>query len=278
MTMPVYVIAYGDVFRESFNAIVTVLGTSMFSTAIRLATLLAVISTALYYVKSHDLKTMLHWFILYMAVTVVLLGPKIDIEIIDSANPGSVLNVDNVPFGLAYPASIITALGHALTEAFDEAFHLPDDVSYTKTGMLFGSQLFRLSSGFHLVNPETKNDFDQYVKNCVIGDMLINKKYTLDDLVNAQDIWATISQRPSPIRGVIFHDGVFRTCADATPVLKQTIDNEVSSHALTFFSERIFGGDNSAEAVEKLQQYLPEAYQYYANMSQSASQIMSQNV
>ena len=65
--MPIYVIANGELFREAFNAIVTVLGTSTFHTAFRIALLFAVIGVSFAYVKGRDVVLLGKWFILYFA-------------------------------------------------------------------------------------------------------------------------------------------------------------------------------------------------------------------
>jgi len=71
-----------------------------------------------------------------------MLTPKVTLQIFDVSNPGAGYTVANIPYGLGYPASIITRTAHIIIEAFETAFHTPDDLSYNKTGMLFGSKLF----------------------------------------------------------------------------------------------------------------------------------------
>ncbi len=138
MLYPVYVIANGDLFREDFNAIVTLLGTQTFTTAIAISMVFATLGAVAQYIKSHDLMVLPKWFGLYFFIVVILIGPKMDIQIIDVTDPGRAdLTVDHVPFGVAMPAHLITTISHALTQTVDDVFHMPDDLSYTKTGMLY---------------------------------------------------------------------------------------------------------------------------------------------
>ncbi|MGF6567329.1 hypothetical protein ABIE05_003929 [Kosakonia cowanii] len=46
----------------------------------------------------------------------------------------------------------------------------PDSVTYTKTGMLFGSGIVAESSDIQTQNPELAQMLPDYVENCVIGD------------------------------------------------------------------------------------------------------------
>lgn len=276
--MEIHVVANGDLFREAFNAIVTLIGESTFKTAFRLSVLFAVLGIAVSYIKTRDLTIFAKWFSLYFVVTVIFLGPKTSIEIFDSSNPGAVYTVDNVAYGLAFPASFITSVAYGLEKAVEEAFHMPDDATYSKTGMLFGSRVFGLSTGFHIIDPEVRADFSQYVKNCVVGDILINKKYSMKNLVDSTDLWSLVSANPSPIRGMIFRDGSFKTCKEAIITLKTEIDNDIKKNAWTFFGIRLFSHKDQTKAANELQTVLESAGKYYIDLSQTASQMMLQNV
>ncbi|OGT08012.1 MAG: hypothetical protein A2X78_01560 [Gammaproteobacteria bacterium GWE2_37_16] len=276
--MEIHVVANGDLFREAFNALVTLIGESTFKTAFRLSVLFAVLGIAVSYIKTRDVTVFAKWFSLYFVVTVIFLGPKTSVEIFDSSNPGAVYTVDNVAYGLAFPASFITSVAYGLEKAVEEAFHMPDDATYSKTGMLFGSRVFSLSTGFHIIDPEVRADFSQYVKNCVVGDMLINKKYSMKNLVDSTDLWSLVSANPSPIRGMIFRDGSFKTCKEAITTLKTEIDNDIKKNAWTFFGIRLFGHKDQTQAANELQTVLESAGKYYIDLSQTASQMMLQNV
>jgi conjugal transfer mating pair stabilization protein TraG len=61
-------------------------------------------------------------------------------------------------------------------------FSLPDSVTYSKTGMLFGSNLVAKSTDFLSQNPEITTLFSDYVQNCVMGDIFLNHKYSFEEL------------------------------------------------------------------------------------------------
>ena len=274
--LPVYVIANGDMFREAFNAIATLVGTSTFSTAMQIGVIFAVLGTALSYSKSKDLMVLLKWFGLYFLVIGILLGPKVDVQIIDASDPGRAdLAVDNVPYGLAMPASIVTEVGHALAQSVDDIFHMPDDLAYTKTGMLFGSNLFRLSTGLSFTDPAVMSEMNDYLKNCVFGDVLINHKYTFYDVLHSSDIWATITQNPSPIRG-LYMKGAFYTCRAATPLLKTALINASGPSAQTTFANEVVG--ENAYLKRQFGTMMAHSYGYFTGLSNSATQILQQNM
>src|SRR3990167_543996 len=92
--------------------------------------------------------------------------------------------------------------------------------------------------GSQLNNPEIMNEMNAYVKSCVVGDILINHKYSINDLLHAPDVWALMSGNPSPIRG-IFIDGKFNTCVEATRDLNGKINNYIGSVAPGILSKFI---------------------------------------
>ncbi|OGT05696.1 MAG: hypothetical protein A2103_02020 [Gammaproteobacteria bacterium GWF2_41_13] len=275
---PIYVISNGEIFREVLNAIVTIVGTSTFNTALRISVAFSIIGATGHYIfKSSDPGIFLKWFVAYFVVVNILLGPKQSVEIIDTTNPGAVYQVDNVPFGLAIPAGIVTSFMHGLVDEFDTAFQEPDDLSYSKNGFLFGSQLFRLSVGYGIGDPTLRTEFNDYMRNCVIGDILINNKYGFNDLINSTNIWTLISKNPSPIRG-LYLNGQFQTCQQATPVLRTALTQDVNNNALTLLGKRLWGDKDPTTQQALLNIYLMSSYQYYAKVSGTAQDIMTQNV
>lgn len=277
MTVPIYVISNGDLAKATFDAVAIVFNSQTFNTAVKLAVTFAVLGTSMAYVYGRDITVFFRWFVIYFLVTTLMLGPKLSVQIIDSSDPMAVYKVDNIPYGLAYPASLITATAHGLVVALEDAYHTPDDFTYNKTGMLFGSKLFGLATEFRIIDPTVKLEFNEYVKNCVLGDILINKKYSMNDLVNSSDLATLLKTNPSPRRGIFLEDK-FSTCKEALPTLAEHIKKDISDNGLKFFGKRLFGGKNEAAAASRLKSSLQEACLYYAGISNTALQIMTQNV
>ena len=212
----IYVISNAHLFREGLNAIALFCNSTGFNAATYMGALLGIVVTAIAYVKNHDPLVFLKWFVVYFLVFNVLLGVKETVIVINTSDASQApLFIDNVPLGIAIPAHIITAIGYDFGNDLETAFSTPGALAYNQTGMMFGSNLFRLSLASHLDNSSIMNEMNAYVRSCVVGDMLINHKYSINDLLNTTDIWALMSSNPSPIRGIFIH-GVFNTCQQAT--------------------------------------------------------------
>ena len=277
--LPIHVIANGELTRAALNAVVTLLGSSVFFTAIRLSILFAIIGTAVNYVRGKDLAIFAKWFVTYFIVAIIMLGPKVTVQIIDSSTPGASYTVANVPYGLGYPASLITSTSHALVTAFEEAFHMPDDLTYNKTGMLFGSKVFKLSTEVNVVNPMVKIELNEYVKNCVLGDILVTKKYSMTDLTESPDLENLITQGSSSIRG-IYVGSVFKTCREAGADIRQHLKEDINQNGFKIFGKQIFSRLKPEVAAQKFRNSLAETYGFfnYASLSNDALQIMTQNI
>ena len=285
-TLEMHVVSNGELANAALHAVVTLIHTNTFGTAIKLSILFSIIGAGVNYIRGRDIVIFARWFVIYFTITTLMLAPKVNLQIIDSSNPGTVYSVGNVPYGLAYPAHLITSTAHGLVSIFDGVFSMPDDFSYCKTGMLFGSKLFRLSTEFHIINPETKAQVNEYVKNCVLGDILINKKYSMMDLTESGDLIGTITKNPSKIRGIYIGE-VFKTCAAAAIDLKKNLETDINTNGFKIFGKRIFGNPKSATGAstavpdaEKLKTSLHRVYSYfnYGGLSNSALEIMTQNL
>ena len=99
-------------------------------------------------------------------------------------NPAFVTShqVDHVPFGLAMSASLISRIGHSITENIEMIFTTVDDLKYHKTGFLFASNLVQQAKTFHITNEDLASNMREFVGHCVVYDAMLGRKYTIEDL------------------------------------------------------------------------------------------------
>ena len=273
--LAVYVFTAGSTTREVFNALSAFMKTDDFSKAISIAVMCSVLGCLVQFLQSHDYRLLFKWFSVYFCVTVLLVGVKTSVQIVDLTDPMNPYFVDNVPYGIAMPASIITSVEAGLTQGISDVFHTPSDVNYATTGMLFGAQLFNaVNNGSVIFDDQTKNNFNHFVRQCIVPDILINHKYTYGQLANSPDILSFLAQQQmSPLRG-IYINGQFDTCAAALPIISQAIQTNVSNQtsAISNFllgDQPITGGD----LFSKIQ----NVYSYMMSMTDDASHILYQN-
>ncbi|MCT4709141.1 conjugal transfer mating pair stabilization protein TraG [Enterobacteriaceae bacterium H11S18] len=282
----VYVLAGGDFITAVFNGLAIMLGTTNWASMFRIASLVSVMVLFATYIRGHDPKQIIGYVAVFLALTTLLILPKRTVQVIDRTDPASVYVIDNVPLGVAAPAKLITGIGTAMTEGMEAVFHTPDAVTYSKTGMLYGANLVGSATDFVLADGDLAALFTDYVRNCVVGDIMLNHKYSMQELMNSTDPYALIFSQPSPLRGVMVpwnntaadREG-FWTCQElAKNVLEPRLNVETGQGGTTwnYWVSRITGNRPDSSAL--FGTLLADSYGYYYGGGQSASHIMRAGV
>ena len=285
--LEIYTIAGRDWLRGNLNAIAAFMGTATWSSIEKMCIAFSVLIVAVSWVKKHNIMDLVGW-VFSLTLVSMLVVVRTPVQIIDYSNVAQVYKVDNVPVGLAIPASLTTRVGNALVQSYEMIFSLPDSVTYSKTGMLFGGNLVAKSTDFVSQNPEITTLFSDYVQNCVMGDIFLNGKYTLEELMNSSDPYTLIFSKPSPLRQVPNHDykfldkpelgTAFISCQVAATQLKQrlALDSQTGGKTWRYYARQLFGGKPNPDLL--FSQMIGDSYGYFYNASQSAGQIIRQNV
>lgn len=275
--LEVYAIAGGDWLRGNLNAIAAFMGTGTWSTIEKMCIAISVLIVAGSWVKKHNVMDLLGW-VFSLTLVSMLVVIRTPVQIIDYSNVAQVYEVDNVPIGLAIPASLTTRVGNALIQSYEMVFALPDSVTYSKTGMLFGSNLVAKSTDFLSQNPQITTLFSDYVQNCVMGDIFLNHKYSFEELLNSPDPYTLIFANPSPLRGVFDKNTQFQTCEEASRDLKSALvlDTQTGGKTWNYYVRQLFGGKPNPDLL--FSQMIGDSYNYFYNSGQSAGQIIRQNV
>lgn len=152
-------------------------------------------------------------------------------------------------------------------------FSLPDSVTYSKTGMLFGSNLIAKSTDFLSQNPEITTLFSDYVQNCVMGDIFLNHKYSFEELMESADPYSLIFSQPSPLRQVPnnsykflekdYIGTTFISCQVAATELKQrlALDTQTGGKTWNYYVRQLFGGKPNPDLL--FSQMIGDSYNFF---------------
>jgi len=279
--LEIYTIYGGGMWKTALDAVVTLIGMNTFSTLMRMAGTFAVLAVLLTFIKQRNPMVFVQWLAIFMLINTILLAPKRSVQVIDISDPAAVWKTDNVPVGLAAIASLTTSVGFKIASVYDTLMARPDSITYSKTGMLFGSQIVAETSDFTTQNPELSQMLPDYVENCVIGDILLNHKYTVNELLNSSDPLGLITSNPSPLRGIFKTTSAtreFLTCRDAATQIRALANTEANTASATFsmLARKIFGTKVNGAAL--LANAMGESYGYFYAGGMSAAQIMKNNI
>ncbi|WP_194208703.1 conjugal transfer mating-pair stabilization protein TraG [Superficieibacter sp. 1612_C1] len=279
--LEIYTIYGGGMWKTALDAVVTLVGQNTFHTLMRIAGTFGVLAVLFTFIRQRNPMVFVQWLAIFMVITSILLVPKRSVQVIDLSDPAAVWETDNVPVGLAAIASLTTSIGYRMASVYDMLMARPDSVTYSKTGMLFGSQIVAETSDFSTQNPELAQMLPDYVENCVIGDILLNGKYTINQLLNSTDPLTLITSNPSPLRGIFKMTSTtrqFLTCQQAAAEIKTlaTTDVNPGSQTFTWLTRKVFG--NKVNGAALLSNAMGESYGYFYSGGMTAAQIMKNNI
>lgn len=281
MALDIWVVSSGGMITMGLNAVATVMENGGWKSTIWVAEMLGIAFCVMTYLRTHSLSAMFGWGMTFVMVTALLLTPKVTVVVNDLTAPDTIGRVDNVPAGLALPLYLVTGVGYTITTTYEDIFHFPDERSYTKTGMLFASKLMQDSFTIQSRDPVLTYNMGEFAKNCVVPDIMLNHKYSMQDVMESEDVASLIFENASPLRGVYWRDATgttFMVCREAAPRLKTLLTAQGNNTGATFMDHaaRMLPGNRAPQTVYAEQ--LAGSYDYFFDSSKSAQTIMMQNI
>lgn len=276
----IHVLAGGELFQHVLNAIATFMKQDGFLGLLRITALIGIVMATVGFLKTRDPMAFARWFLGYVLFVNVVLLPKTSV-LIDDISAQNPKLVDNVPVVFALSADLVTTIGYGLAQSYDALLTMPDDLQYTKTGALFGSRLISASTSFRIKDPVLKEEMNDYFRVCVVGDIRINRKYSVGDLAHSTDIWNLISGKASPLR-MLSVNGKLVSCQEAAKPdgeysLRKKLDAEIKK-AYTFFGVNLFGKPKNTTYEALFSTHLKSAFDYYQGLTDTSSNIFLQSM
>ncbi|MDF0607040.1 conjugal transfer protein TraG N-terminal domain-containing protein [Neisseriaceae bacterium TC5R-5] len=188
--------AYGNsgFLFQVFNAIASLMGSDGYGGLMTTTALLAFIITLGITAFKLDFSVLSSWFIGLVVVWYGFMLPKTHVIIMDREGVQAPLVVANVPLGIAVPAHYASSVGDWLTRSSEAVFSLPDDLQYSRNGLLFGSRLYQALRSTSLDDSVLQTDWSSFMYNCAFYDMALYHFYSVRDLARSQDLLTTLGQ------------------------------------------------------------------------------------
>jgi conjugal transfer mating pair stabilization protein TraG len=285
----------GNVLNGVFEAIARMrgvgFGSSVFSGIIIIAVLCAYIRTVVENAFNTDIRQSIRWALGWMVFLTLCYVQTVNVIIVDKTLNHS-KPVANVPFGLALFASLSSQLSDVLTAEFEKQFSVPDNhQSFRKHGILFSQSLITAANQFEIVNPRIERNFRNFARQCVLYDVRIGNKYSLEDLIYAPNAWELIKTKTSQLRMFDYHTGQtnqIKTCLEGAKDLDKDLKVEAERNqkllAWRFFGQgkeerqEAFANRKSQLAQQVITNELGPAHAFLTNMSGDAANILKQHM
>ena len=278
----IFTVGGGEYIVNVLNAVAAWTGAGGYKSLIQVALVMGMALAVIVLAFNQDWRAWLNWFLGATLIYMCLMVPRMDVHVTDRVNPGlAPATVANVPLGLALMASFTSQAGDYLTRSAELVFGLPDDLNYSKNGMIYGARLLESTRSLRISDPEFASNFDEHVRQCVFYDLLLGR-YSMKELSESDDIWATIAPG-SAARAQRFltrqaDDSVTAsiiTCREAYTALSGQWASLIDEMTLVA-GRQLYPRQTEALAKAKLMADLPIAYQYLTGISRSASDIFRQ--
>ena len=274
--LAIYTPQNGEYLKEVLDAMTALMHSPTYETAKSSFLIFAGIIAAYQFVSGNKVQSLLRYFLTTFFALYCLLGVQVSVTVQDMQQEEKGLTVDNVPIGIALPASIISQFGRAITLTFGDIFRMPDDLDYNKSGMIFGSRTWLSSTSANFnSSPDLSRDVSTFIRQCIFAAKLLgSKQITASELIHSNDLKKLYlsSSKQSPNFKVIFHNGDYKSCREAADDLRTRIDQAVGTE-LTNLSRLMTNGDK-----QKFEKSLQAAHKFYKGVSNSAGEIMTQNM
>ncbi|WP_420607465.1 conjugal transfer protein TraG N-terminal domain-containing protein [Novosphingopyxis sp.] len=278
----IFTVGGGEYIVNVLNAVAAWTGAGGYKSLIQVAMVMGLALAVIVLAFNQDWRAWLNWFLGATLIYMCLMVPRMDVHVTDRVNPSlAPASIANVPLGLALMASFTSQIGDYLVRSSETVFGLPDDLNYSKNGMIYGARLFEATRGLRISDPEFAANLDEHFRQCVFYDLLLGR-YSMKELSESNNIWATIAPG-SAARAQKFlvrqgDDSVTAsivTCREAYTGLNAQWSGMIDAMSGTF-GRQLYPRQTAALAKAKLMADLPIAYHYLAGVSTSASDIFRQ--
>ena len=248
----------GEAVRAVFNGVATISGSTMMGGAMQAAALFGFLVTLAVAAFKLDLRESFSYLFVVLFCWMGMMVPKTTVLITESGGygyTGRQYTVGNVPVGLAYMGYFVSSFGQSITRKAEQVNHLPDDLNYSRTGMLFGTRLLENIREARIPDTQLTQDWALFMNQCSFFDMNLYHFYTVQDLAQSTDILATlsntnqalftnVSQTTAEQHGRLKYNGksTTMTCNEAAKLLKERTEFYSKNYLPSYIADRVFAG------------------------------------
>ena len=206
-----------------------------------------------------------------------LIVPKASVVITDVRSE-EVYVVDNVPFGVAIPASVVNRAGFWLATTYETAFSPVEIARFTKFGAVFPERILEVLAATGPVDPAVREMAHVVLEACVIPEVATSEA-KVREIMESTDIWGTLTREGwvNPARRVALGGdlGVI-----SCPAALTTLQNVFESKELPLL-KRVLGAKLAPETADPsalLARAVPEAEALLFGLSRSMDTSLRQSV
>ena len=174
----------------------------------------------------------LKYLVLLVLINGLVFGPKARVVLTDPAQPIAfhVRTIDNVPFFLAWIASVTTLTSYSLTARMEDLLGGPDDLAYEKAGDIsFGATLLAKSTRYSAVTGTVSENLTNFFESCMITGNNLGY-FETDALTRTGNMTAFIDANvPNSLAFFDVETRSLKPCKTGWPELKTKLGQEIAT-------------------------------------------------
>ena len=262
-TLEVFTIGGGEYLVNVFNAVAAWCGGGGYRSLLQVVMVMGLAYSLCVVAFNLDWRAWMNWFIQSTLIYMMLMVPTVTVKVTDRIDPGlAPAAVDNVPLGLGVMASFTSQIGDWMTRTAETVFVMPNAVSLSNNGMIYGARLLEKARTFQITDAVFRANLDEQLKQCTFYDVLLGFK-SMDDLTRSTNVWASIgpgsparSQRWITSTGPGTTEASIIPCNEAYSRLDSQFNAQIEKDILPF-SKSTYPKLIDTVAAQKLKDDLP---------------------
>jgi len=274
----VYAWGYGDILAEAIRGVKRVFGDGDLLTAFKifLAFSLFLASLSYFFGYNRDPLTLLKIYILASLVYTIAFSVKTDVVIEDLRKPANNDVIQDVPWLVGKLLSFSSKFEKGVGQAFETAFAIPSELSYSESGFFSGLGAVHVSSQHVVIDPYLYRSINDYIVDCVIPDILDGTK-DLNQLYTSRNLWAELGGT-NPARTTKVYDSTNKSgelvdCPTAYSTITGRLQTYISTKGVPLVGSALGGF-----SLAKLNTLMGTATQYFFNVSYDAQNFLLQAI
>jgi len=211
-------------------------------------------------------------------------GPKVTVNIVDHVDTNFRASpVANVPFGVAFAASMTTRMSDALVGVIEKFMTTSDMERFSQVGPMFGARLMYEARTLTIRDPLMRENLKDFTRQCyawpyVFTNIAPGKKAAME----SQDMLGFIEANAHKALGMYWRypDGSseFMFCGKCAVKVREVIPLEVEK-GFQSLAKRLFGGtSDGVYETQRLKQYFGDAWAYLAKGSSDSANVIQQEL
>lgn len=266
----------GEALSDVFNATAAVFGTGDFSRISSVVVLASLLCVVAFGAIKNEGRAVIRFVAAAVLIWFVFIVPKASVVIYDVRGETTHV-VDNVPLGIAFPASLVNRIGYFLATTYEAVFSPVEAARFTRFGAVYPERVLEALSATGPVTRSTRGALKSVIEGCILPEALTDSAKA-NALTQSASLWETVTQEGwvNPARRVVLDGKGVLSCPKAVAELTTLFETE-ELPAL----KRILGAKLAPEAADPasaLAASLPQAESLLYGISRSMDESLRQSV